>query len=216
MSLFFDYHWSAGAAFRRAREILRTEEGHSLWCRILDGTISRRTMLIERSLNDPVADIPTRPDVVVEILKPSDIEAYLQFRAGADPSRVRRRIAEGHWCFAARHDRRLIGVFWATTDPQRLLPVAWTPPLRPGELYLYDLFVTPEARGSKVASTLTSTMLQYFQAAGYRRVVAAILLRERGLMRLYQRLGFDVYGRMTCLKIGPWRRLFYHELVISD
>jgi L-amino acid N-acyltransferase YncA len=67
-----------------------------------------------------------------------------------------------------------------------------------------------------VASKLTSTMLQYFRTAGYSRVVAAILLQQRSVMRLYQQLGFGVYGRMSCLKIGPWKRLFYHDLVVRS
>jgi L-amino acid N-acyltransferase YncA len=67
-----------------------------------------------------------------------------------------------------------------------------------------------------VASKLTSVMLQYFQTAGYSRVVAAVLLQQGSVMRLYQQLGFAVYGRMSCLKIGQWKRLFYHDLVVPS
>lgn len=216
MSLFFDYHWTLGHALRHARDILQTEGLHSLWWKVLDATIYRRTVLIERSLECPVAEIPTRTSVVVDLLNESDIEDYLELRMHTDPSRLRRRMAEGQWCFAARHEGRLIGVVWATNNPQRLSALAWTPPLRPGELYVYDLFVTPDARGRRVASKLTSAMLQYFQIAGYTRIVAAVLLQQRGVMRLYQQLGFGVYGRMSCLKIGPWKRLFYHDLVVPN
>jgi GNAT superfamily N-acetyltransferase len=214
MSVFFDCPVSLGPALRRAVAILQMEGMAMLSCKVLDGTIYRRAVLIERSLECPVAEVATRDGIVVELLKESHIDAYLEFRRGVDPLRIRQRIAEGHWCFAARQDNRFIGTLWATTDPQRLLPLAWTPPLRAGEVYVYDVFVAPEARGGKVASKLTSVMLQYFQTAGYSRVVAAVLLQQRSVMRLYQQLGFGEYGRMSCLKIGQWKRLFYHDLVV--
>jgi len=213
MSLFFDYHWTAGHAVRRARAILMAEGLHGVLCKVLDATIYRRTVLIERSLACSISEIHTRTGVIVDRLQESDIPAYLELRARTDPSRLRRRMVERQWCFAARHDGRLIGVVWATKDPERLSALAWTPPLRPTEVYVYDLFVTPDARGGRVASKLLSAMLQYFQTAGYTRVVAAILLQECGVMRLYQQLGFGVYGEMSCLKIGPWKRLFYHDLI---
>jgi len=214
MSLFFDNRWSLGPALRRARDILQAEGLCSLWCKVLDGTVYRRTVLIERSLKQPVAEVATRERVVVGLLQNSEIDEYVSFRMYMDASAIRRRITEGHWCFSARHDGRLIGTFWATTDSHRLLPMVWTPPLRPGDVYVYDLFVAPEARGGRVASKLTSEMLQYFQTAGYGRVVAAVLLQQHNIVRLYKALGFGVYGRMSCLKIGPWTRRFYHDLVV--
>jgi GNAT superfamily N-acetyltransferase len=215
MSLFFDHRLSLGSALGRARDILQREGLHCLWCKVMDGTIYRRAVLIERPLMRPVAEVATRHRVVIDLMKESNIDEYLRFRTCMDDAPViRRRIAAGHWCFAARHDGRLIGTLWATTDPQRLLPMAWTPPLRPGEVYVYDLFVTPDARGGRVASKLTSDMLRYFKTAGYDRVVAAVLLQQHSIVRLYQGLGFGLYGRMSCLKIGPWKRRFYHDLVV--
>jgi len=214
MSLFFDNGWSLGPALRRAREILQGEGLRTLWWRVLDGTVYRRTVLIDRPLKRPVAEVATRHRIVIGLLKESDIEEYITFRIGAEPSLVRRRIAAGHWCFAARHDGRLIGALWATTDSQRRLPTLWTPPLRPGEVHFYDLFVAPEARGGRVASKLISDMLRYFQTAGYCRVVAAVLLQQRSIVLLYQALGFGVCGIMSCLKIGPWGRSFYYDSVV--
>jgi hypothetical protein len=132
MSLFFDCHLSLGPALRRAIAILQMEGMAMLTCKVLDGTIYRRAVLIERSLECPVTEIATRGGIVVELLKQSHVDAYLECRRDADPLRIRQRIAEGHSCFAARQDNRFIGTLWAATDPQRLLPLAWTPPLRAG------------------------------------------------------------------------------------
>jgi hypothetical protein len=80
-------------SFRRAAEVLRTEGARSLWFRILGETAYRRAILVERLLQEPVADQQPGVDVEVRPLTPEDLDEYLAHRSGSNVTEIRTRLS---------------------------------------------------------------------------------------------------------------------------
>ena len=92
--------WTWRRAIQRAIEVLRDEGVRGLWFRILGETVYRRVVLMERLLEEPIAEMTACLPVVIDLLKDTEADEYTGFRPGVDLSEIRRRLAAGQWAFS--------------------------------------------------------------------------------------------------------------------
>jgi GNAT superfamily N-acetyltransferase len=197
--------WSVSRALVRLREVVREEGYRSLWFKILGETVYRRVLLVERPLDEPFPTIEPRTPIVVELLDPGGIEAYLAFRTDTSHHELERRLAAGDVCFMARQADRIIGVTWAATERGWTRYLGREIALRPDEVYTYDWLTAPRFRRQHVASRLTLECLRYFRARGYRRVIYAMAPEKYDKRRGQITIGARPCGKIGYVRIGPWR-----------
>lgn len=200
--------WTWGKVLRQAAEVFREEGAKSLWFKILGETVYRRVVVMERPLDEPVAEIAARLPVVVSLLRESEVDDYIEFRAGADPSELRRRLEDGQLCFVVRHEGRIVHSTWVATGRAWIDYLSREMRLLPDEVYVYEAFTAPAFRGQQISPARAVHLVRHFQEAGYRRLVALIVPENKQAFRAAQRTGYKPCGLMGYLRLGPWRRHF--------
>lgn len=190
---------------RRALEVLRQEGLKSLWFKILGEIVYRRMVLMERRLDEPIAEISPYLPVTISLLRDTDLSEYIRFRPEIDPNEVRRRLASGQMCFAAWYEGRIIHAAWVATGRAWIGYLAREIALAPDEVYSYESFTAADFRGQNVAGARLSYMQQALQRAGYRRVLAAIMPENKPAFRPVAKTGFRTIGVMGYVRLGPWR-----------
>jgi GNAT superfamily N-acetyltransferase len=200
--------WTWHTALKRASQVLRDEGVKSLWFRILGETVYRRVILMERPLDEPIAEVAGRLPVVIDLLKATEVDEYASFRLGADSLEVRHRLAAGQWAFVARHEGRIVHAGWTTTKRAWIDFLAREIALDPGEVYQYESFTAPAFRGQNLAAVRIIEMMHYFRKAGYRRMVAVVVPGNTPAFRPLEKAGYRPFGLMGYVQIGRWRRNF--------
>lgn len=189
-------------------EVVRKEGITALCFRILGETVYRRTVLFERLLCEPISPVSAGLPVVVNLLTETEIEEYCQFRPDAHSSEVRRRPEAGQWCFAARHQGRLVHTASAASQRTWIGYLNREIRLAPGEAYEYEAFTAADFRGQNISPARKVWMLRYLHDAGYRRAVALVVPENEPAFRPVEKAGYRRLGVMGYLKIGPWRHDF--------
>lgn len=201
-----DSRWTLRRILQRAAEVLRTEGSRSLWFKILGETVYRRVVLLERPLNEPLAEITARLPLAIGLLRETEFEEYLRFRPEADLSDLRRRLETGHFCFVVRHQGCIVEAVWIATRCAWVEYLACEIQLAPDEVYGgYDVFTLPGFRSQNIASLVATRLFAYFRDAGYRRQLGVIVPENRPAMRVAEKTGFIHGGMMGYVKLGPWR-----------
>lgn len=203
-----DTRWTWQKMRQRAAAVLREEGVKSLWFKILGETIYRRAVLMERLLDEPITEMPSRVPVVIGPLKEAEIQDYLSLRPEADPSDIRCRLKSGQFCFVARYEGRIVHACWATSKRAWIDYLDRELVLAPDEYYGYEGFTAPGFRGHNIALALYSQMIRYFRDAGYRRSLAVLMLENPLAFRPLEKIGYRTIGTMGYVKLGPWRRDF--------
>jgi hypothetical protein len=191
----------------RAREILRREGWRGAAFRVLAALGYRRWGWFSRSLDPPLAPVPTDLPLRFAELGPDQLEAYLAFRRGATREQFLGRLGQGQHCFGAWLEDRLVSVTWVTTGRIRIGPGRVSCALDPRTLYLHDSFSSRDVRGHHVQSALGVHLLERHRAA-FARVVSLIAAENRSSVASRRRLGFRRAGTLHHLEIGPLRRTF--------
>ena len=168
--------WTVSAALRRAVDVLREEGIKSLWFKVLGETVFRRVVLIERLLDQPVAPVAASIPVSIDSLTGTEVEEYCRFRPESDPAEIRRRLAAGQWCFVARHKGGIVNAGWAAGGQVWIDYLSREMRLAPDEVYQYESFTSPVFRGQNIAPMRWAWMARFLRDAGYRRLLAVILL----------------------------------------
>ena len=192
----------------RAADVLREGGTRGLWFKVLERTVYRRVVLVERALDEPVPEVAARLPLVIDLLKESEVDEYVGLFPRGNPSETRRRLRAGQLCFVARYKGRLVCANWATTKAAQLPYLDCAIQLAPGEVYTYELFTSPDFRGQNIAPVVKAQQLRHFRRAGYSRSVAAIVPENKASLRADEKVGYRPYGVMGCVKLGPWRRDF--------
>jgi len=200
--------WTASGVARRTAEVLRDEGPRSLWFKILGETVYRRALLMERRLDEPVAEVTLRLPVAMGLLGLSDVAEYAAFRPGADPCEVHRRLEANHACFVARHNDRLVAACWAAIRQARIDYLAREIRLAPDEVYAYEVFTSPAFRGNGIAPALELHVVRHFRQAGYRRIVEIVMPENKPAYRFACKIGARPFGLMGYVKFGRWQRDF--------
>jgi RimJ/RimL family protein N-acetyltransferase len=162
-------------------------------------------LLVERPLQNPIPEVPARIPVEINLLKPTEVSEYVEFRPDTKAAEVQSQLDAGHWCFVARHQGRIVCARWAAKSRVWIDYLSCELHLAADEVYSYGLFTSPEFRGSAISPAASTAMLRYFHAAGYRRIVGVIGPENRASLRSVEKTGYHTYGVMGYVNIGPWR-----------
>jgi len=98
-------------------------------------------------------------------------------------------------------------VSWAVTGAFGVPYLRGSLSLRPGEALVEGAYVAPELRGNQVAPRGGLYRLSWLRAAGYRRVMAAVLPENTAGLRPPDRLGYRRIGTAHGIGLGPLRRV---------
>lgn len=200
--------YPTGNALRRALLTLRVEGLKSFWFKLLGECGYRRLLLVERPLDQPVADFMSRLPVDVAMLAQGEVDDYLVFRPGTTRRDIAGRLRSGEMCFVARHQGRIVAAVWVAAQP------VWVPYLDcrlqvgAGEAHIYDKYTAPAYRGYGIANAVRTFHLRHLQRAGFRRATGAVLPENVSSLRDDFRGGFRVYGIVGRVKVGRWQRVF--------
>jgi GNAT superfamily N-acetyltransferase len=184
-----------------------------LWFATCGRIAYRRLVLLERRLDEPIVDVAALVPVEIGLLERAEIADHARLVPGTDPVDIRARLEAGQWCFVARLQGRLVCARWAATGRIRVDYLACDLDLAADEAYSYGLYTDPAFRGHGVSPAASVAMLRHLRAAGFRRVVAAILPENRASLRSVAKTGYRPYGLMGRVKLGPWTRHFHRRAV---
>ena len=179
-----------------------------VWFKILAATVYRRVLLLERTLDRRMPMISPRVDVTIDSLDDTHMAEYLQLQPKEQESLIHNRFSHGHTCFAARYEDRLIAVAWATPHRINMAPyVSLVMPLPDNSIYFYESFTEPDFRGLSIQVALCAHMMRYFGAKDFQRAVTGVVPENEPSRRVYERCGFQPYGMIRFVMVGPYRRL---------
>jgi hypothetical protein len=203
---------STSNTLRRAIEVLRNEGFTSFWFKLIGELGYRRMLVVEYRLDDPIPEFTPRLPVRNDLLKESDIDAYLAFRPESERLEIMNRLISGQLCFVAWDAARIVSACWTAVRPIRIEYLDCETELGDGDAYLYDKFTCPTFRGHRIANAVRVYQLRYLREAGYRRAIGALVPENKTSMRENARGGFRPVGVIGRFKIGPWQRNFRRRL----
>lgn len=200
--------YPTGNFIRRALLTFRDEGPKSFWFKLLSRCGYRRLLLLERALDQPIADFTPGLPVDVAMLAHDELDDYLVFRPGTTRRGIAGRLRSGDMCFVARHQGRIVAAAWVTAQP------LWVPFLgcwidvTPDEVHIYDKFTLPAYRGHGIANAVRTHQMKHLQCAGLRRATGAVLPENLSSLRDDGKGGFRAYAVLRRIKLGPWQRVF--------
>lgn len=200
--------YPTGNVIRRALLTLRDEGPKSFWFKLLSECGYRRLLLLERALDQPVADFTPGLPVDVAMLARDELDDYLVFRPGTPRRELADRLRSGHLCFVARHEGRIVAAAWVAMQPVWVPFLACRIDVTPDEGHIYDKFTLPAYRGHGISNAVRTHHLKHLQRAGLRRATGAVLPENVSSLRDDTKGGFRVYGVLGRIKLGPWQRVF--------
>jgi hypothetical protein len=181
----------------------------SLWFRGLAALrLYRRLVLLENRFDEALPDLPLPSGFEVRGLTPDEAPAYAAFRPDQGRGECARRLAAGHWCFATWHDGAIVSAAWVARGRGRIDYLEQDIVLAADEVYTYDLFTAPAARGHRITVAARVFHMRFLREQGYRRVLAAYAPQNRPVAALRKALGSRPVGWIGYVGVGPWRRRF--------
>jgi hypothetical protein len=189
-------------------EVKRSEDLRSFTIKALAATCYSRLTLLERHLDRPLPEIQTEFEFECGLLAAAQVGDYVALVPGARARYVRARLTAGDHCFAVRHRERLVAVSWAASGTVHV------PYLRgvinlPRDVALVDgAFAEPTMRRMGAASFGGVHRLSWLRAAGYQRVLAAILPENAHAFGPPEKLGYSRIGTVYGIGLGPFRHVF--------
>jgi len=189
----------------RIADVWRAGGLKQLWFRSLARTVYRRAVLVEHSLDAPPASVTSRASVEIGLLKERDAADYLRFRQNIGSADFHCRLQQGHVCFAAWHEGRIVSAAWIATGRVWIEYLAREIELARDEAYLYESFTAPAFRGNNIPALRGAHEARYFRDAGYRRLVAVIMPENAAGLRHAEKAGWNAFGMMGYVKLGAWR-----------
>jgi GNAT superfamily N-acetyltransferase len=200
-------------SLQRVWQVLRTEGPRTFWFKLLGGLGYRRLYLLEHSLAEPLLAAPPWPaGLTLAWLERGELDEYVALRTFFTAEDIVARLDNGDLCLSARLNGRLVGAMWACVNRPRVQFLQREVPLAPGDVYLFDAFVIPSARGQSIAPLLSHELLRHFQQAGYRRAIRGTSPENAPALRAHAKAGFQPYARIGQVRLGRWHYDFCRPL----
>jgi GNAT superfamily N-acetyltransferase len=186
-----------------------TQQLSSLWFRGLATLrLYRRLILLENRFDEALPELPLPSGFEVRRLRPDEAPAYAAYRPDQGQSECERRLTAGHWCLATWHEGAIISAVWVARGRGRIDYLEKDIVLGDDEVYAYDLFTAPAARGQRITIATRVFHMRFLREQGYRRVLATYAPQNRATAALRRTLGSRPVGWIGYVGVGPWRRHF--------
>ena len=190
---------------KRSAEVLREEGLKSFWFQALGATVYRRAIMLERLLDRPIPKLTARIPIDISLCKRDEAQACVEHDEYIDAQEFQHQLDVGHWYAMARYEGRFVYTRWVAPPNTTIRCLLREIRLADDEAYLYASYVSPDFRGKNIHPAVTSQVFQYLQNAGCRRVVTLIEPENTSSLRADNKLGYQSFGRMGYIKIGPRR-----------
>lgn len=195
------------AVLRRAIQIVQDEGLCTLWFKIWGQLCYRRIELMVRELDRaPWEALPARWPLVLGQLNADNAQDYLALRQDAGIAELQKRWSDGHLCFTARLQGRLIYSNWAALNSAWIDYLSREIHLAPDEAYLYEAFTAPDCRGGNIAPTCYAYTGEALRQRGVRRIFAVVLKENKSASRAAIKAGFRRVGTLRTVWLRGWRR----------
>lgn len=201
-------YYPTGSAVRRALGSLVHERPRTFLFKLLAELGYRRTVFLERPLDEPIPAGPPDQGATFAKLAEDRLDAYVAYRGNTDRDATAALFASGRECYVLEREGRLISSCWASTGPQWSKFLDAETPLADGDVYLSDAWTDPEFRGHAYAHLLCLHQLRHFRDRGFVRAVRSTIPENYSALRVHAKSGFrpvEVHGTM---RFGRWRRSF--------
>lgn len=117
------------------------------------------------------------------------------------PERIQRRFKHGLRFFELWRSGVLTGSTWAASGSARYIDeLAWALPLQPHEIWLRDVFISPDARGSRLFTHMTSLMARAANP-NCTTIWSDVDWSNHASMRAHTAAGFEIWKRSRALVI---------------
>jgi hypothetical protein len=203
--------YPSGNALRRAIRSLRQEDLGTFAYKLASETGFRRVLLLERPLDDPIADPAPALPVDFAMLGAHEIDDYLVLRPDADRAHIAAHLASGWTCHVLRHDGRIVSACWRADSPYWSSYLERTMPIADGDAYLTDAWTDAGYRGHALAHVLCLHQLRDLREKGFRRALRGTVPENRSALRAHAKSGFRPIAVLGRIRIGPWRGHFRRE-----
>ena len=171
-------------------------------------TFYRRLFFMSFTLSRPIPSLRSRLPVSVTLMTEHDIPAYCAFRPAQNPEAIGARLTQGHRCYASWHHGEIVDASWCT---DKCGPVPYFGSelcVAPGDMFVYDSYTVPSYRGYNLYMAKVTYIFTLCKAEGYARNVAVVAPENRTALTVLRRLGSQVLGQYTCLRVGFWKKIW--------
>lgn len=199
--------WTPTSVAARARVILREQGPRSLWFKVLGETVYRRLLVTELRLPlEPHAQRLPPAGMKLRVLRDDELGAYAELRGGDDVARAS--LARGERCFGAWLDGRLVATQFVAAGSAYVRPLDRTIALRDGDAYGHSAYAATAERRRGLGTQATVAVAAALEREGFTRIVGVLDPENVPGIRMSERAGYRVVGKIGYLKLGPWRRDF--------
>lgn len=190
----------------RALKVLREDGFATLFTYALEWTGLYRRLLITASR------IPNGSDIQplgfrCTLLKPSQVDDYLQFRPDQQREEVERHLDDGNLCVLMLKNEEMVACVWAATGCVWVEYIHTEIFLKERTAYTFDLWVTPELRGQRISDPLDDFLYRSLVDLGCILSFALLSPSNRSSRRRGERRKFPWTGEVRSIRIGPWHSL---------
>ncbi len=182
----------------------------AFWFKSLAKIGYRRVLVRELLLDKSFTPVPARIPLEFGLLDSAGIDEYNAFRQGRDPDAARRQLEEGHRCYLARSDGRIVASCWVAYQRAWSRYLSREIQLAADEVYNYDAFTAPHVREMGVLKALATHGHERLRARGIRRAIALTVPENRAA--IVSQTGYRTIGIMGYVSVGPFRHDFCRML----
>jgi RimJ/RimL family protein N-acetyltransferase len=125
------------------------------------------------------------------------------------------RFIKDHLCFVAQQNGMIIGYAWVAFGEIYVSEIERTMKLQADEAEIYDVFVSREHRGKRVAHEMLRNICDYLREKGMRKACIAALSTNGASRRMIERMGFTKNGTVTFFKLF-WMRKYSEDWRSSE
>jgi len=152
------------------------------------------------------------PDLVVRRVETrEELDGLRSIASLADLSRYCRMFDHGSSVFIALQNDQPVGYGWISQMVDRSVHGV-QPPLRPGDVCLHDLFVSPAHRRQGIGQMLIAHRLRFLRDNGYRRAIIAVKKDNIPSLEANRKTGYVPVGEMSHTRFLFWDRLTHNVL----
>jgi GNAT superfamily N-acetyltransferase len=193
----------------RLADSLRAFRERGLWAGLaeLGRTLSRivyqhaEYVVLANELSQPVLSPSPKPGLVIRQMTHREGLAVLgPITSQADLARFYELFDNRSVVFVAYRDNDLVGYCWISQEADGSVN-RLQPPLRKGDAYVHDLFVSLTHRNQGIGKALVSHRLEFLREHGYRRAIAVVLKENTPALKVDNKTGYSQIGSMSHTRI---------------
>ena len=177
----------------------------------IEESASERIRATSRNHVDRIAK---RYGMRFKTIEPEDVEAMIREAPRLRPAEVRARLSDSMGYVFYEGDR-LGGWLWTTSSPrprEGVAPLLYEVRPAPGNIYIYDAYVMPVARGHGGIHLLYAHAFDELRRRGYQGVFFTVESGNFNMQRLGERVGFRRVGSLRYKRRLWWSRLDLGDL----